>query len=297
MLWLLPLPLAIPTYLAAYVYVDLFEPLGLFHAFLKQWLPAQDAIKLLPRMRSLPGAIVVIGLVLYPYVYLSARAMFQLQSAEFAEAARVLGASRWTIFRRVSLPMARPALAVGLALVSLETLNDIGALEYLGVRTLTVSIFTTWLNRGSLSRRSATVGVHARHRRAADRDRAAWSSRCGDVIGESASHAAHETAWMAQCAGADRLSRAGIARLRNSADLSRARKFSARPVRARGRDAVARRRAFVSVRGDRDRRGLCCSGSSCCWRSVGNAMYGRHCLHQSRRQVMPCPVSCSHSAC
>ena len=151
MLWLLPLPLAIPTYLAAYVYVDLFEPLGLVHSALMQWVPAADAVKWLPQMRSLPGAITVIGLVLYPYVYLSARAMFQLQSAEFAEAARVLGASRWTIFRRVSLPMARPALAVGLALVSLETLNDIGASEYLGVRTLTVSIFTTWLNRGSLS--------------------------------------------------------------------------------------------------------------------------------------------------
>ena len=99
----------------------------------------------------MPGAIVVIGLVLYPYVYLSARTMFQFQSAEFAEAAKTLGAKRWTVFWRVSLPMARPALAVGVALVSLETLNDIGASEYLGVRTLTVSIFTTWLNRGSLA--------------------------------------------------------------------------------------------------------------------------------------------------
>jgi iron(III) transport system permease protein len=89
--------------------------------------------------------------VLYPYVYFSARPMFQLQSAEFTEAARTLGAGRWTIFWRVSLPMARPALAVGVALVSLETLNDIGASEYLGVRTLTVSVFTTWLNRGSLA--------------------------------------------------------------------------------------------------------------------------------------------------
>ena len=88
---------------------------------------------------------------LYPYVYLSARTMFQFQSAEFTEAAQTLGAGRWTIFRRISLPMARPALAVGLALVSLETLNDIGASEYLGVRTLTVSVFTTWLNRGSLA--------------------------------------------------------------------------------------------------------------------------------------------------
>ena len=106
---------------------------------------------MLPNLRSLPGAIIVIALVLYPYVYLSARTMFQFQSAEFAEAAKTLGAGRWTTFWRISLPMARPALAVGTALVSLETLNDIGASEYLGVRTLTVSVFTTWLNRGSLA--------------------------------------------------------------------------------------------------------------------------------------------------
>jgi iron(III) transport system permease protein len=150
LVWLMPLPLAIPTYIAAYVYVDLFEPLGLAHHALQLWLPPRDALALLPNLRSLPGAIIVMGLVLYPYVYLAMRAMFQVQSAEFAEAARSLGAGRWTIFRRISLPMARPALAVGLALVGLETLNDIGASEYLGVRTLTVSIFTTWLNRGSL---------------------------------------------------------------------------------------------------------------------------------------------------
>jgi iron(III) transport system permease protein len=151
LVWLLPLPLAIPTYLAAYVYADLFEPLGLVHRTLAIWFPLREVVVALPNLRSLPGAIIVIGLVLYPYVYLSARAMFQLQSAEFAEAAETLGASRWNVFWRVSLPMARPALAVGVALVSLETLNDIGASEYLGVRTLTVSIFTTWLNRGSLA--------------------------------------------------------------------------------------------------------------------------------------------------
>jgi iron(III) transport system permease protein len=151
LLWLLPLPLAIPTYIAAYVYVDLFEPLGLVHRMLTLWLPSRDALALLPDLRSLPGAILILGIVLYPYVYLSARATFQLQSAEFAEAAKTLGANRWNIFLRISLPMARPALAVGLALVALETLNDIGASEYLGVRTFTVSIFTTWLNRGSLA--------------------------------------------------------------------------------------------------------------------------------------------------
>ena len=100
-------------------------------------------------MRSLRGAIFVIGFVLYPYVYLAARAMFQTQSAALAEAARTLGAGRWLRWR-ITLPLARPAIAVGLALALLETLNDIGASEYLGVQTLTLSIFTTWLNRGSL---------------------------------------------------------------------------------------------------------------------------------------------------
>ena len=103
-----------------------------------------------PEIRSLGGAIFVMGLVLYPYVYLSARAMFQTQSACLIEVARTLGASRLALLRHVALPLARPALAVGLSLALLETLNDIGASEYLGVRTLTLSIFTTWLNRGSL---------------------------------------------------------------------------------------------------------------------------------------------------
>ncbi len=91
------------------------------------------------------------ALVLYPYVYLSTRALFGLQSASIAEAARTLGAGPGRLFWRIGLPLARPALAAGLVLVLLETLNDIGATEYLGVRSLTLSIYTTWLNRGSLA--------------------------------------------------------------------------------------------------------------------------------------------------
>lgn len=149
--WLLPLPLAIPTYIVAYVYVDILDA----------WGPVQSALRALtgwrspadywfPSVRSLGGAVLLIGFVLYPYVYLAARAMFQTQSASLIEVARTLGAGRLTLARHVALPLARPALAVGLSLALLETLNDIGASEYLGVRTLTLSIFTTWLNRGSL---------------------------------------------------------------------------------------------------------------------------------------------------
>jgi iron(III) transport system permease protein len=150
--WLLPLPLAIPTYIVAYVYVDVLHALGPVQTGLRAvfgWRSAADYW--FPDVRSLGGAVFVIGFVLYPYVYLAARAMFQTQGALYAEAARVLGARPWRLARAITLPLARPAIAVGLALALLETLNDIGASEYLGVQTLTLSIFTTWLNRGSLA--------------------------------------------------------------------------------------------------------------------------------------------------
>ena len=151
LIWLLPLPLAIPTYIAAYVYADLLEAAGPVQAALRaQFGFATAADYWFPQVRSLPGAILIFSAVLYPYVYLAARAMFQTQCASFTEAARVLGARPWRLARDIALPLSRPALAVGIALALLECLNDIGASEYLGVRTLTLSVFDTWLNRGSL---------------------------------------------------------------------------------------------------------------------------------------------------
>jgi iron(III) transport system permease protein len=149
--WLLPLPLAIPTYIVAYVYVDILDALGPVQSTLRAifgWRSAADYR--FPNIRSLGGAILLFSFVLYPYVYLAARAMFQTQGRLFSEAARMLGARPWELARRITFPLARPAIAVGTALALLETLNDIGASEYLGVQTLTLSIFTTWLNRGSL---------------------------------------------------------------------------------------------------------------------------------------------------
>lgn len=149
--WLLPLPLAFPTYIVAYVYVDIFDAFGPVQTAFRAVFGYQTAAEYwFPSMRSLPGAIVVFSLVLYPYVYLAARAMFLTQSASLLEVARTLGATRFMLARHVALPLARPALAVGLSLALLETLNDIGASEYLGVQTLTLSIFTTWINRSSL---------------------------------------------------------------------------------------------------------------------------------------------------
>ena len=96
------------------------------------------------------ACIVLLGFVLYPYVYLTARAMFTMQSANLVDAARTLGAGRGAVFLRVALPLARPAIAVGLSLALMEALNDIGASEFLGVRTMTVSIYTTWVTRSDL---------------------------------------------------------------------------------------------------------------------------------------------------
>ncbi len=149
--WLLPLPLAFPTYIVAYVYVDILDGFGPVQTALRALFGFHSAADYwFPNVRSLSGAILVMGFVLYPYVYLATRAMFQTQSATLIEMARSLGASRWPLARDITLPLARPAIAAGLALALLEALNDIGASEYLGVQTLTLSIFSTWLNRSSL---------------------------------------------------------------------------------------------------------------------------------------------------
>lgn len=150
--WALLLPLAMPTYIVAYAYLDLLHPLGPVQGLLR-WLLGVDSPRQwrLPDLRSMGGAIFVLGAVLYPYVYMTARAMFMTQPAHLMEAARSLGESRAGAFWRVALPLARPALAVGLSLALLETLNDIGASEFLGIQTLTVAVYTTWITRSDLA--------------------------------------------------------------------------------------------------------------------------------------------------
>ncbi len=150
--WALLLPLAVPTYIVAFAYQDILHPIGPVQGLIRDVLGYTSPRQFrLPDVRSLGGAIFLLGLVLYPYVYLSTRAMFATQSASLLEAGRILGASRRSVFFRVALPMARPAIAVGLSLALLETLNDIGASEFLGVQTLTVSIYTTWVSRSDLA--------------------------------------------------------------------------------------------------------------------------------------------------
>jgi len=149
--WALLLPLAVPTYVIAYAYLDVMHPVGPVQSFIRDLFNIASPRDLwFPEIRSMGGAIFLLGLVLFPYVYLPVRALFVMQSASTLEASRTLGAGPMSVFVRIALPLARPAVALGLSLALLETLNDIGASEFLGVRTMTVSIYTTWVTRNSI---------------------------------------------------------------------------------------------------------------------------------------------------
>jgi len=149
--WALILPLAVPPYLAAYAFGEFFTFTGPVQSGLRSLFGFQTPRDYwFPDIRSTGGAALVMVSVLYPYVYLTTRAVFILQGRNMFEVARTLGGSPLRVLMRVQLPVARPAIAAGVALVLMETLNDIGASTYLGVRTLTTSVYTTWLNRGSL---------------------------------------------------------------------------------------------------------------------------------------------------
>lgn len=147
--WALLLPLAVPAYVIAYTYTGLLDYAG----------PVQEALRAVfgwqsrreywfPEIRSLGGAITMMSLVLYPYVYMMARAAFLEQSVCAMEASRVLGCGRWKSFGRVALPMARPAIVAGTALALMETLNDFGTVDYFAVDTFTTGIYRTWFGLG-----------------------------------------------------------------------------------------------------------------------------------------------------
>ena len=148
--WLLLLPLAIPAYVGAYALVDMFEYAGPVQTWLRGmmgWSSSRDYW--FPQIRSIGSAVVVLTAALYPYVYLLARAAFREQSGASEEVARSLGAGPWGRFARVGLPLARPAIAAGMAIVMMETVNDFGAVDYFAVQTLTTGIFSVWLESGN----------------------------------------------------------------------------------------------------------------------------------------------------
>ncbi len=145
--WALLFPLAIPAYVGAYAVVDFLDYSGALQTALRGlvgWTSARDYW--FPEVRSLWAAAVVLAAALYPYVYLMARAAFRDQSGCTHDVARALGATPWGLFWRVGLPMARPAVAAGVALVLMETVADFGTVSHFGVQTLTTGIFTVWLS-------------------------------------------------------------------------------------------------------------------------------------------------------
>jgi len=148
--WALVLPLAIPTYLAAYGWVEVLGFTGPVQGLLRSLIGAQTLKDYwFPEIRSNWGAVIVLTSVLYPYVYLACRALFLMQSGTIGAAARTLGASGARTFFAVTLPLSRPALVVGMTLAMMEVVNDLGAVQYFGVNSLTAVIYSTWINRAN----------------------------------------------------------------------------------------------------------------------------------------------------
>lgn len=142
--WALVLPLAMPTYVVAYAYTDFLQFAGPVQTALREAFGWRAGDYWFPEVRSIGGAGVLFAMVLYPYVYLLARNAFLERSPRMSDAARTLGAGPWRSFFQVSLPLARPAAAAGIALALMETLADYGAVAYFGVPTLTTGIYKSW---------------------------------------------------------------------------------------------------------------------------------------------------------
>ena len=142
--WALLLPMAMPAYVVAYAYTDFLQFSGPLQSALRQATGWQEA--LWPDIRSLWGAVLVFTLTLYPYVYLLVKAALQEQASRLMEAARLLGASRTRRILTIALPMARPAIAAGVALALMETLADFGVSSYFGIQSFTAGIYKAWLS-------------------------------------------------------------------------------------------------------------------------------------------------------
>lgn len=146
--WALVLPLALPAYIAAFLYGDLLDFAGPVQTGFRSLTGLGAGDYWFPQIRSLPGGAFVLGIVLYPYVYLLARAAFAAQSVSQFRAARSLGAKPARAFWQVALPAARPAIAGGLALVLMEVLADFGVAQYFAIPTFSTGIFRSWLAMG-----------------------------------------------------------------------------------------------------------------------------------------------------
>jgi iron(III) transport system permease protein len=146
--WALVLPLAMPAYVMAYAYTDFLQFVGPLQTALRETFGWQHGDYWFPDIRTLPGAVLMFVCVLYPYVYLLARTAFLERASGMLEAARTLGMGPWRAFFAVSLPLARPAIAAGIALALMETLADYGTVAYFAVDTFTTGIYRAWFSLG-----------------------------------------------------------------------------------------------------------------------------------------------------
>lgn len=151
LVWLLVLPLAVPAYVLGFVFLSVFDVAGPVQSLLRTVFGTDVWV---PEVRSLPAAILVMTLSLYPYVYLMARSALIEQSSGTYDAARTLGSTRGQALRRVVLPLARPSLAAGLALVMMETLTDFATVQYFNVQTVSVGVYLVW--KGTFDFHAAT---------------------------------------------------------------------------------------------------------------------------------------------
>ena len=149
--WALLLPLAMPAYITAYSYTGLLDAAGPIQSFIRKSFQLNYGEYWFPNIQSLGGAIVILSLVLYPYIYLLARSAFLEQSDSIQKSCRLMGYNNWQSFFRVALPIARPAILAGLALALMETLADYGTVAYFGVDTFTTGIFRTWFSLGEVN--------------------------------------------------------------------------------------------------------------------------------------------------
>lgn len=158
--WALMLPLAMPTYIIAYVYTDLFDYAGPIQVALRNWFGWQSPSDYwFFDIRTLPGAIIMIALVLYPYLYLIFKTALREQSFKLVQASQIMGLSPLKSFYRVSMPLARGAIVAGLALISMETMADFATVNYFAVSTLTTAVYDTWLGYYSLTAAAKISGI------------------------------------------------------------------------------------------------------------------------------------------
>ncbi len=158
--WLLLLPLAMPAYLVAYLYTDLFDYAGPVQRNLRTWFDWQSANEYwFFDIRTLPGAALMLALVLFPYIYMLTRGTFEQQDQNLIRASRLLGLTAKQSFFKVALPLARPAIAVSASLVLMETLADFATVQYFAVNTLTTAIYDTWLGYGDLGAANALASI------------------------------------------------------------------------------------------------------------------------------------------